>query len=58
MKHMFGILYETEDGKIFHPCRTLEEAQHEAGTLACMGYTVTVFDYDIATGNYLEFYTV
>lgn len=57
-EHMFGVLYETDDGKVFHICRTQEEAKNEADNLACMGYAVTVFDYDIDSKTYLEFYSI
>ena len=55
-EYMFGVLYETDDGKVFHICRTQEEAKRQADNIACMGYVVTVFDYDIETATYLEFY--
>lgn len=55
---MFGYLYETEDGKTFKICKTQEQAMEEANNLACMGYEVTVFDYDIETGEYLKFFTI
>ena len=55
---MFAIMYNTEDGKVFKICKTLEEAQNRAAGLSCSGYEVTVFDYDIESETYLEFYTI
>lgn len=56
---MFAIMYETtENGKIFKICETLDEARNKAHNIACMGYSVTVFDYDVDTGTYIEFYTI
>lgn len=55
---MFGIMYETSDGKVFKICETLEEAQNQGNNIACMGYEVTVFDYDKETKTYFEFYKV
>lgn len=55
---MFGVLYEVEGEKRFIALKTLDEAQAKAHTLSLEGRTVTVFDYDIESGEYMEFYTV
>ena len=55
---MFGIMYEMEDGKIFKVCKTLDEAQIKANNIACMGISVTIFDFDMEKQEYLEFYTI
>lgn len=55
---MFGIMYETEDGKVFRIFKTYEEAQTTANNIACMGFPVTVLDYNEATETYLELYTI
>lgn len=55
---MFGVEYTTPEGKYFQLFRTLEEAQDRANRYACAGYPVTVFDYDLETDTYLEFYEV
>lgn len=54
----FAVMVEDADGRIFTLYKTLEEAQNAANNAACMGYGVTVFDYDKETGEYLEFYTL
>lgn len=54
----FATMIETADGKIFTLYKTLEEAHDAANNAACMGYAATVFDYDIETGIYLEFYSL
>ena len=55
---MFGVLYEAENGKVFKVCETLESAQKLGADTACMGYEVTVFDYDKEAKTYLEFYKI
>lgn len=54
----FAIMYEAEGEKTFKPCKTLEQAQKGAQAIACMGITVTVFDFDMETNTYHEFYTI
>ena len=54
----FAILFETEEGKTFKTFRTWEEADAKANSIALMGYSVTVFDYDMETDQYLEFYSI
>lgn len=54
----FVVMTESADGRIFTLYKTLDEAQNAAGIAASMGYGVTVFDYDMETGEYIEFYTV
>lgn len=59
MKDMnFAVMVEDAEGRIFTLYRTQEEARNAANNAACMGYEVTVFDYDKTTGEYLEFYTI
>lgn len=55
---MFAIMYDTGDGKIFKVVKTLDEAHEKAHALSLKGYSVTVFDYDMADDEYLEFFTV
>ena len=54
----FAVMVEGAEGRIFTLYKTLEEAQNAANNAACMGYSVTVFDYGKETGEYLEFYTL
>ncbi len=54
----FAIMFEDEDEMAFRTFRTLEEAQTKANSIALMGYSVTVFDYDMETEQYLEFYSI
>lgn len=54
----FAVMTESAEGRIFTLYKTLEEAQNAANNAACMGYSVTVFDYDKETGEFLEFYTI
>lgn len=56
---MFAIMYESQDdGKVFKIYKTLDEARERARSIACMGYEVTVFDYDAAAEEYVKFYKV
>lgn len=52
----FAVMVETTDGKVFTLYKDLTAAQNAAQNASCMGYAVTVFDYDEKTGEYLEFY--
>ena len=54
----FAVMIETTDGKVFTLYKDLAAAQKAAQTASCMGYAVTVFDYDVETGEYLEFYKI
>lgn len=55
---MFAVMTESAEGRIFTIYKTLEDARNAANNAACMGYGVTVFDYDEETDEYLEFYTI
>ena len=55
---MFAVMYETEEGKVIKTCKELGEAQALANNTACMGYAVTVFDYDVDSQTFLEFYSI
>ena len=52
---MFAIMYKSEDGAVFKICKTSDEAREKANNIACMGYEVTIFDYDTEAGEYVEF---
>lgn len=53
---MFAIMYESQDdGKVFKIYKTLDEARERARNIACMGYEVTIFDYDAEAEEYVEF---
>ena len=55
----FAVLFETEDGKVFKAYKTMEEARAAATNAACgMGWEATVFDYDMASDSYVEFFTI
>ena len=55
----FGVMFETEDGKIFKTYKTLEEAQNAATNATCgMGWLSTIFDYDMQSNSYIEFYAI
>lgn len=55
----FGVMFETEGGKIFKTYKTLEEAQNAATNATCsMGWKTTIFDYDMQYNSYIEFYTI
>ena len=51
---MFAIMYNSEDGAVFKISKTLEEARDRARNIACMGYEVTIFDYDMEAEEYVE----
>ena len=55
---MFAVMYETEEGKVIKTCKELDEAHELANNTACMGYAVTVFDYDADSQTFLEFYSM
>lgn len=55
---MFAVMYEMEDGRVFKIYQELGEAQQVANSIACMGTQVTVFDYDLDSESFVEFYTV
>ena len=55
---MFAVMYETEEGKVIKTFKELGEAQEMANNTACMGYAVTVFDYDVESETFLEFYSM
>lgn len=56
---MFAVMYKSQDdGMVFKICKSLDEAQERARNIACMGYEVTVFDYDAAAEEYVEFYKI
>lgn len=44
----FAIMYDTNDGRIIKTFDELSEAQYAAQNVACMGFSVTIFDYDQA----------
>ena len=54
----FAIMYDTNDGRIIKTFDELSEAQYAAQNVACMGFSVTIFDYDIEAKQYIEFYTI
>ena len=54
----FAVLYETEDGKMFKLFKDHIDARSFANNIACMGHEAKVFDYDMSTNEYIEFYTV
>ena len=54
----FAVLYETEDGKMFKLFKDHIDARSFANNIACMGHEAKVFDYDMSTNEYTEFYTV
>lgn len=55
---MFAVMVECTDGKVFKIFETMEQAQNYANNVSCMGYAVTVFDYDMESKVYLEFYQI
>ena len=55
---MFVYMYETELGRTWAFCKTLNEAQQHADNLACMGCSVAVFEYDTDTEECIELYTL
>ena len=57
---MFGLLidYSNVDGRVFKIYDTLDEAKEAMNNIACMGYRVTLFDYDKDSGEYIEFYSL
>lgn len=55
---MFAIEYKTEEGKVFKIFNDLGEAQVAANNIACNGNEVTVFDYDMYSETFVEFYTI
>ena len=54
---MFAIMYKTNEEMNIRLCNTLDEVRAQAARLACMGCEVTVFDYDVETKTYFEFFT-
>lgn len=56
---MFGVLVDYgDDGRVFKVFSTREEADEKMNNCVCMGYTVTLFDYDKDSDEYLEFYSM
>ena len=55
---MFGVMYDTEDGKVFKVVQTLTAAHDMADALALKGYSVTVFCYDASSDEYYDFFIV
>lgn len=55
---MFGVLYETEEGRFFKTFDTLDDAHKFARKHTFHGYHPVVFDYDEDGDEYLEFYTL
>ena len=55
---MFAVMYETKDGKVIKTYNDLNDAQIAANNIACSGTGVTVFDYDIDSESFVEFYTI
>lgn len=55
---MFAVMYEMEDGKVFKVYNDLRDAQIAANNIARNGTVVTVFDYDLDSESFVEFYTI
>ena len=55
---MFATMIQTENGKIFEIWEDLTKAQERANSASCAGYEVTVFDYDVESKQYIEFYSI
>ena len=57
---MFGVLvdWNSEDSRTFEIFQTQDEAVEYAHDIACMGFRVTIFDYDKGSNQYIEFYSL
>ena len=57
---MFGVLVDwgNDDSRTFEIFQTQKEATEYAENTACMGFRVTVFDYDKESNQYIEFYSL
>ena len=55
---MFGVLYRDEDGLNFKVFKEQIDASNFANNMACMATEVTVFDYEVDSQTYLEFYKI
>ena len=55
----FAVLIKDNEGATFKTYESYEEAWNAANNAACMSCCeVTVFDYDEASDEYLEFFTI
>ena len=57
---MFGVLvdWDGQESRTFEIFQTQDEAAEYAHNTACMGFHVTVFDYDKESNQYMEFYSL
>lgn len=55
---MFAVLFNKEDGKEFKIYPTHDEARAAAISASLNGTTSTIYDYDITTDKFIEFYQI